>query len=195
MPRLFIALPLNENTSNENTKDLYNYLNRYDKELKVVSPENYHITLKFIGNCSDKIANKIEENFNHIAGSTKVIPFTIFGLGVFPELKNANVIWAGIKTDETVINKLHQSVENFASDFGIKKEKNKFTPHLTLARLRKGKKLNENVRQYLVENKELFLYESFFKKIVLVSSELTSEGPIYTEVKSIQLNSASNENE
>ncbi len=195
MPRLFIALPLNENTTNESTKKLYDYLTRYEKELKIVSPENYHITLKFIGNCNDKTAKKIEENFNYIAGSAKVIPYTLFGLGVFPELKNANVIWAGIKTDEAMINKLYMTVENFASDFGIKKENNKFTPHLTLARVRKGKKLNENIRQYLVENKELFLYESSFKKIVLFSSELTSEGPIYTEIKSIQLNTASNEKE
>jgi RNA 2',3'-cyclic 3'-phosphodiesterase len=187
MPRLFIALPLNSNNINEKSNELYNYLNKY-KELKVVSPENYHITLKFLGDCSEKITNKIMDNFNNnVIEAKKIISFTLFGLGVFPDLKNPNIIWAGIKTDESYINKLNQNIETFASNLGFKKEKNKFTPHLTLARVRKGNKLNENIRQYIVENKELFFFESAFNKIVLYSSTLTKEGPIYTEVQSINL--------
>jgi RNA 2',3'-cyclic 3'-phosphodiesterase len=187
MPRIFIALPFNADIINDRVKDLYNYLNIF-KELKVVSPENYHITLKFLGDCSEKQTNKITENLNdNIIDLKKIIPFSLFGLGVFPDLKNPNVIWAGIRTDESSINKLNQSIENFASNFGIKKEKNKFTPHLTLARVRKGTKINQNIRQYLVENKELFFFESAFKRLVLFSSTLTKEGPVYTELQSIQL--------
>ncbi len=187
MPRLFIALPFNSNLINDKVKELYNYLNKYD-ELKVVSPENYHITLKFLGECSEKITNKIKDSFNNtVIESKKIIPFTLFGLGVFPDLKNPNVIWAGIKTDESLINKLDQSVESFTSNMGFKKEKNKFTPHLTVARLRKGNKLNQNIRQYIVENKELFFFESSLNRLVLYSSTLTKEGPVYTEVQSIEL--------
>jgi RNA 2',3'-cyclic 3'-phosphodiesterase len=186
MPRLFIALPFNSNSLNDKINDIFNYLNKY-KELKVVAPVNYHITLKFLGDCSEKLTNKIKDNLNDNAiDSGKIIPFSLFGLGVFPDLKNPNVLWAGIKTDESSINKLNQSIENFASNFGFKKEKNKFTPHLTLARIRKGNKLSENMRQYLVENKELFLFESAFNRLALVSSTLTKEGPIYTELQSIE---------
>lgn len=187
MPRLFIALPLTANVANETSKELYDYMKKYDKELKVVAPENYHITLKFLGECSEKTTKKIEESFANISDTNKIIPFTLFGLGVFPDLKNPNVIWAGIKTDEALINKLNQNVENFSSGFGFKKEKNKFIPHLTLARIHKGKKLNENIRQYIVENKELFFFESSFNKLVLFSSTLTKEGPIYSELKAIHL--------
>jgi RNA 2',3'-cyclic 3'-phosphodiesterase len=187
MPRLFIALPFNSNLINDNVKELYNYLNKHD-ELKVVSPENYHITLKFLGECSEKITNKMKDSFNNtVIESKKIIPFTLFGLGVFPDLKNPNVIWAGIKTDESLINKLNQSVESFTSNMGFKKEKNKFTPHLTLARLRKGNKLNQSIRQYIVENKELFFFESSLNRLVLYSSVLTKEGPVYSEVQSIEL--------
>jgi RNA 2',3'-cyclic 3'-phosphodiesterase len=187
MPRLFIALPFNSILINDKVKELYNYLNKYD-ELKVVSPENYHITLKFLGECSEKITNKIKDSFNNtVIESKKIIPFTLFGLGVFPDLKNPNVIWAGIKTDESLINKLDQGVESFTSNMGFKKEKNKFTPHLTVARLRKGNKLNQNIRQYIVENKELFFFESSLNRLVLYSSTLTKEGPVYSEVQSIEL--------
>ena len=187
MPRLFIALPFNSNLINDKVKELYNYLNKYD-ELKVIPPEYYHITLKFLGECSEKITNKIKDSFNNtIIETKKIIPFTLFGLGVFPDLKNPNVIWAGIKTDESLINKLDQSVESFTSNMGFKKEKNKFTPHLTVARLRKGNKLNQNIRQYIVENKELFFFESSLNRLVLYSSTLTKEGPVYTEMQSIEL--------
>ena len=128
MPRLFIALPFNSNLINDKVKELYNYLNKYD-ELKVVSPENYHITIKFLGECSEKITNKIKDSFNNtVIASKKIIPFTLFGLGVFSDLKNPNVIWAGIKTDESIKNKLNQSVEKFYLKYEFKKEKNKFTP-------------------------------------------------------------------
>ncbi len=186
MPRLFIALPFNNNKINERIKELYNYLNNY-KELKAVAPENYHITLKFLGECSEKTTDRIRENLsNDVIGLKKIIPYSLFGLGVFPDLKKPNVIWAGIRTDESSINKLNQNIENFASNFGFKKDKNKFTPHLTLARVRKGTRLNENIRQYLVENKELFFLESAFYRLVLFSSALTKNGPVYTELQSFE---------
>ena len=187
MQRLFIALPLNS-AVNDKIKELHNYLKRHN-ELSVVSPENYHVTMKFLGECNEKMTTKITDNFNEcIIDAKKNIPYSLFGMGVFPDLKSPNVIWAGIKTDEPAINKLNQNIENFAANLGFKKNKNKFTPHLTVARVRKGNKLNENMRQYLVENKELFFFESIFNKLVLFSSTLTKDGPIYTEIKSIELN-------
>lgn len=184
MPRLFIALPVN-NIVNDKINELHNYLNN-NNELNVVSPENYHITMKFLGECNEKITHKIADNFNNsIFDFKKIISYAIFGLGVFPDLKNPNVIWAGIKTDESAMNKLNQNIEAFSSNLGFKKDNNKFTPHLTVARLRKGNKLNEKIRQFIVENKELFFFESVFNKLVLYSSNLTKEGPIYTELKSV----------
>ena len=184
MPRLFIAIPVNK-AQDDRAKEVHSYLKKHN-ELSVVSPENYHITMKFLGECNDKTTHKVTDNFNDsIIDNKKNITYSLFGMGVFPDLKNPDVIWAGIKTDEPAINKLNQNIETFSSNFGFKKDKNKFTPHLTLARVRKGNKLSEKVRQYLVENKELFLFESIFNKLVLFSSTLTKDGPIYTELKTI----------
>lgn len=200
MPRLFIALPFNEANSKENQKEqgssgasplnfVYTYLKNYNKELKVVSPENYHMTLKFFGECSNKTAEKIKDNFRNISVKKKFF-YKLSGLGVFPDLKKANVIWAGFKTDESLINKIINDIDNFASGIGFKKEKRQFMPHLTLARVRKGMTLNENLRQYIVENKEVFFFESVFKRIVLFESELKSDGPVYSELQSVELTQA-----
>ncbi len=187
MPRLFIALPLNLDSSQKRTiEPVYSYLNKHNKELKVISPENYHITLKFLGECSDKVAKRVEDDFEQITKLNKIVSFSLSGMGVFPDLKDISVLWAGIRTDETLINKLNQNIEDFAYNFGFKKEKRKFLPHLTLARVRKGKKININLRQYIVENKESFFFQSAFTRIVLFSSNLTQEGPEYTEIKSLE---------
>ena len=196
MPRLFIALPFKEADLKEEHDSsepgplglVHAYLKKHNKELKVVSPENYHITLKFYGECSDKTAGKIMDNFQSIGSIKKKFSYILSGLGVFPDLKKANVIWAGLKTDESVISKLINDIDIFSANFGFKKDKRKFVPHLTLARIRKGMTLNENLRQFIVENKETFYYESSFKKIVLFESILNQEGPIYKELKSIILN-------
>ncbi|MBN2041527.1 MAG: RNA 2',3'-cyclic phosphodiesterase [Spirochaetes bacterium] len=194
MPRLFIALPFDEAEFKEEgytepgtLQHAHTYLKKFNKELKVVTPENFHITLKFFGECNDKTAGKIMDNFQNIKALKRKLTYSLAGVGVFPNLKKADVIWAGLKTDESVITKLLNDIDFFASDLGFKKEKRKFVPHLTLARVRKGMSLNESLRQYIVENKETFYCESTFKNIVLFESKLNQDGAIYTELQSIPL--------
>ncbi|MDY6934184.1 MAG: RNA 2',3'-cyclic phosphodiesterase [Spirochaetota bacterium] len=187
MARLFIALPLEGEGVTSPLKPIVEYLNQHNQLLKVVSTNNYHITIKFLGECDENKANKIIESFPNIELSKGDIPFRISGIGAFPEAKRASVIWCGIKTDARIIDNIFKDIENFSSHFGFQKEKRRFIPHLTLARVRKGKRMTEDIVKFIEKNSDRYFGESSFKKLVLYSSNLTPKGPQYTELKYINL--------
>ena len=188
MPRLFIALPIEPDVK-KNLAGINEFLSDHRQSLKITGPENYHLTVKFLGACADDLAGKIENSFSGIDYPRNEIPFTARGIGVFPNLKMPAVIWAGLRMSGETLNRLYLQIEDFASALGFEKEKREFSPHLTLARVRKEKKVSDELKNYIINNKETPLGESSFKRLVLYSSNLTPEGPVYTEVKSVAFTS------
>jgi len=80
MTRLFIGLPIDD-TLRTALRPVYELLSGHDHLLKAVPPENYHITVKFLGECEGNVANAIESTFLEIPAPEAEIPFTLSGLG------------------------------------------------------------------------------------------------------------------
>lgn len=117
----------------------------------------------------------IHENLEEITFdkfSTKVK-----GIGTFPPRGAPRVIWAGIDPTETTT-RLRNAIENRLEKINIPKERQKYSPHITLARLRNSPL--EQVHNFLAGNAfletEKFLVDSFS----LYSSQLTRKGAIHT---------------
>ena len=186
MTRLFIALSIDDQVRSF-LRPVYDHLCKFDFMLKVVPPENYHITLKFLGNCDDNLTAETEKAFLDVKIKKDKIPFNLSGIGAFPNIKKANVIWTGLKTDIKKLELLYNSIEMFTSGLGFKEENRQFQPHLTLARTRKGRRITDDLYKFIKDNNSVYFGNSFFHKIVLYSSKITPQGPIYTERKSIDL--------
>ncbi len=184
MTRLFIGLPIDARMRLA-LRPAYDALSGHDHILKPVPPENYHITVKFLGECDGNVANAIESTFLEIPVPEGDIPFTLSGMGAFPDLKKPTVIWAGLRPEADLMGQLFKNVERFASNFRFKEEKRQFTPHLTLARLKNGRKITGELLKFIEKNAETFYGDSFFTRLVLYSSKLTLDGASYTELKSI----------
>jgi RNA 2',3'-cyclic 3'-phosphodiesterase len=95
-------------------------------------PDNYHITLRFVGDISDAEAG-------HFADALACVSFDSFemelsGLGSFGGNK-PRAIWAGVKPSPalTMLQKAHERAARLA---GLPREARNFMPHITLARLR-----------------------------------------------------------
>lgn len=184
MRRFFTALPI-EDDIKPNLEYVYTELLQYKYKVKAVEPRNYHITVKFLGDCTDKIADKIEREFNSIPIRKEKIPFRLTGLGVFPDLKKPSVIWAGIKADERIFSTFQSDVEKYFAALGFKDDAKNFVPHLTLARIRNDEKLDSGLIKFIQENKNIEYGVSSLNRFVLFSSKLTPTGPIYNEIKTI----------
>jgi 2'-5' RNA ligase len=100
-----------------------------------VSPDSLHITLKFIGEQPEPKIEEIESALESISGSTFQIVFR--GCGFFPTPRSARVFWIGVEAGPELA-QLAGAVDAALSQLGIEKEKRAFSAHLTLARAKGG---------------------------------------------------------
>jgi 2'-5' RNA ligase len=100
-------------------------------------PENLHLTLKFLGNILVQDMEPIISAMNQtIAGFSK-FELDTGGLGVFPSVKKARVLWAGIGGRTDILESLWNSLESSLEVLGIKKQEHRFFPHITLGRIKR----------------------------------------------------------
>lgn len=184
--RLFIALDI-EPEIQKVLKPVYTFLTGHANIMKVVPPDDYHVTVKFLGECRTGLYEDIKKSFKQIYKPAAEMRYALQGLGAFPDLHHANVIWSGIHSRGDEIRNIFESVESFTAGFGFPREKRAFTPHLTLARVRKGMKLTAALVQFIREREQTFFAESRFIRLALYSSTLTPKGPHYRVEEEIVL--------
>ncbi len=176
--RLFIALEI-ERSVLQGLTPVFDMLSRHPLFLKAVPIDNCHVTLKFFGECRAGPSSDIVREFTSIKLPEGPIPYRLRGLGAYPNLARASVLWCGVETDGNALRDLNEAVELFAGRFGFPRETRSFKPHLTLARVRKGMKLTSQVAGYFRDSQEKEFALSSFTRLSLFSSSLTSRGPIY----------------
>ncbi len=127
MPRLFTALEL--------PADIVFSLSLLRGGLpgaRWIDKENYHITLRFIGDVDGRTADAVAESLEQISRTS--FSLQVNGLGAFGSRKPHSV-WAGI-TMTPELNDLQAELERRIRRVGLEPERRKFAPHVTLARLR-----------------------------------------------------------
>ena len=179
--RLFIALPFTREAV-DSLVHVEHELRIFREEIKTVDMENYHITIKFLGDVDRVRTERIIQSIHELPPGTGIVDFSLKGLGVFPSLHNASVIWAGLIERNGELKNLYDAVEGLCSALDFSRDKRSFKPHLTVARVRKGAVLPNEVKDYISRNSETLYCKSFFDRLVLFESRLTSGGPIYSEV-------------
>jgi 2'-5' RNA ligase len=96
---------------------------------------NWHVTLRFIGECSDADADRI---IHEVAGELDDTSGRVFvtGLGAFPRASRASVFYASVHDHEGLLDQLAGVCESSVRNVGFEPEERPFVPHLTLSRLR-----------------------------------------------------------
>ena len=127
MPRLFTAIEIPDEIRDE--------LHRLRLPLpgaRWISPENYHITLRFAGDIDNAKAREFIANLAII--DVDGFELRITGLGVFGG-DDPHSIWAGIEPNAK-LDDLARAHEKAARNAGLAPETRTFRPHVTLARLK-----------------------------------------------------------
>lgn len=93
--------------------------------------EGLHVTLKFVGQSSDEMAERMKRALAAIKAGPFQVKFE--GVGFFPNPKGARVFWAGVDGGEA-LPRLAASVDAALEKLGIAREEKAYHPHLTLAR-------------------------------------------------------------
>jgi len=158
-------------------------LKNTNADLKIVKPENVHLTLKFLGEIDEKMVDRIAGVMEESVKEVPPFRIKLRGVGVFPSMDYMRVVWIGLK-DAEKLGIIAEQLENGLAAFGFKKEKRRFSPHVTVGRVKSPR--NKNMLQnFLKENASKEFGEINVKSIKLKKSVLTSKGPEYSTVKEV----------
>ncbi len=152
-------------------------------------PHSIHLTLKFLGNID---VDRIGEITRAIEKSAEGIPpfhLEVKDLGVFPNLKRVQIVWVGVMGQVDRLSQLKQNIETNLTPLGFIPELRPFTPHLTLARLRDRASPDErnSFGQLIASTRFEEVYGFNVGAVNLMKSQLTREGPIYSQLSSVKL--------
>lgn len=167
--RLFIGIALSEEIKIELFQMQYR-LKRYLKTSRFVPMENFHLTMKFFGECTEAEKDKI---IQQLKGKDFVRPFSIEleDIGVFNG-KKGKILWIGVKKKDHLIS-LYRKIEEELVKIDIPREKRDFRPHITLARNVEWKKDIQLNRVFPKEKVHSFvLYESVYHRNQVEYKEL-----------------------
>ena len=156
---------------------------------KWVDPQGIHLTLKFLGNVPVDKIDDITRAMEEAALGISPFHLEVKGLGAFPNLRRVQVVWVGISGQSETLCQLQQRIESNLAPLGFAPESRRFTPHLTLARLRDQASLDERqlFGQLIADTKfePAFIFE--VDAIRLMRSQLTREGAVYSRIGSVLL--------
>ena len=140
-----------------------------------VSPENYHLTLRFIGETQAHQAEDIDLALSAIRA--REFSLTLAGVGSFAKGGRVNSLWVGVERNP-VLDHLRTKIETALQRVGVDPERRRFIPHVTLARLDNAveAKLAAFVQTYNLFRAEPVAVGHF----TLFSSQLGKEQSVYT---------------
>ena len=181
--RAFIAIEVSDEVR-DNLLKAQERIGSKSAKIKFVERENFHVTLKFLGEIDEVTAEEVKRALGEIARKHKKHRARVKGIGVFPNPNYVRVIWAGIENDEG-IKAIAKDVEREMRRLGFKKDKD-FVAHITIGRV----KFVRNKLELAMALKDL-ANEDFgefdVEAIELKKSTLTPKGPIYETVARFEL--------
>lgn len=169
MPRLFIAVDLPA-TIKENLVTMAYGL----PGARWIEPRQIHLTVRFIGEVGGNLFLDIKEKLADIY--LEPFPMELKGVGHFPPRGTPRVLWIGIEKNPP-LQSLKKKIDTALAKTGLKPESRKFSPHITIARLKNTPP--QKVANFLAGN-GLFRQPPFqVTDFTLYSSTLTPKGAIH----------------
>jgi len=180
--RAFFSFDIEDQSIVRRLTEVQRTLANSGADLKTVTPQNIHLTIRFLGDISSAMVDAIHEEMKQISFT----PFTVElrGLGAFPKLNYPRVVWAGIRKGADELEGVFGQLEPRLRGLGFKPDSKGFSPHLTIARVRTGR----NKIQLVKLIQELADYEFGVVKaecLRLKKSDLTPRGPIYSTLREV----------
>jgi RNA 2',3'-cyclic 3'-phosphodiesterase len=141
-----------------------------------IEPENFHITLRFVGDIDDRRADDLAEAMDRISAAP--FPLSVRGLSVFGS-KNPHSLIACIEPHPALL-ALYADIERLCQRLGLPADPRRFTPHITIARLKNAKAADAG--RYLMERGLVYVPDFTASRFVLMSSrESVGGGPYVIE--------------
>ena len=183
--RGFVAIELPDGVKRE-IGEVQEQLKRSGARAAWTRPEGIHLTLKFLGEVPESGAVEVLSALRDAAKGTASFTVAVTGAGGFPSERAPRVIWLGVEGATDQLAALQAAVDSAMAGLGFAREDRKFSPHLTLARV-KYPRPRDDWQQVIESIRDVRLAEFPVKHISLMKSELRPTGAVYTEVGRAEL--------
>ena len=162
-------------------------LGRTGTEVKWVEPENLHVTLLFLGEVGDRDLPAVCRVVAECAAGQAPFPMTVERAGCFPNPRRPRVVWVGVGEGAPELVALHDALEPPLLDLGCyRREDRQYTPHLTLGRV-KSDRPTDQLAAALAKQAGWKGGEVTVREVLVMGSELTPKGPVYTVLSRARL--------
>ena len=177
--RLFTAIELNDKVKAA-LRQVQRALSAFDRTVRWVTPEQMHLTLKFLGEVPDGRVDEISGASARIARESSPFDLVIGGCGCFPPAGRVRVAWVGMDESSGALAACNERCEAEYAEIGFARERRAFSPHLTLGRVRDDRtdgRLRDAVEALQVEPLRQGVVD-----LRVIRSTLTPQGAQYAVV-------------
>ena len=157
-------------------------LRRSSLDAKWVKSGNIHLTVVFMGDVETDEIPAIKEEIGETCLTYGAFDISLKGLGCFPHSRKPRVIWFGLDGDLERMPSFRDALQERLIPFGIKEEKRRFKPHLTLGRFRKPRRTSSEGLELLSRYGDVISPVCSLKELVLFKSDLKPGGARYTRL-------------
>ena len=175
--RLFVAIELTEE-ARQALQAVVDEL-RPRLALRWAPAENWHLTLKFIGDWPAERRGGIVSALRSVRADAAV-PFVVEGLGVLPNMRSPRVFWAGLRHGKDLPG-LAAGVEEALAALGVERERRALKPHITLGRVKT--KIRPADLQRAIDDYQIQFGSVTADRFALFQSELRPAGAAYRKLE------------
>lgn len=183
--RCFVAINLHQNLLASLAKNASEFSLKV-KSLRAVKPDNIHLTLKFLGEVKETDIESVKQALSAAAQGHSQFSLQVRGTGVFPDIRRPSVVWAGVDESKELA-ALWADIEKYLTDIGFAPESRRFSPHLTIARI-KDPGAVVGLAELIHPHKESVFGTIDVAGFSLMKSVLKPEGPVYSVLADFYLN-------
>jgi RNA 2',3'-cyclic 3'-phosphodiesterase len=152
--------------------------------LKWTPPDNYHVTLVFLGNTPVNDIPRIQETIQQVAENHSSFQLKIRDISGFPTVQQARVLYLGVQRSQALLD-LQTNLESTL--LPLDKADHEYSPHLTIARLRNPK----SCRDLLSPFAHIDLGKQEVDSVALFQTKLSNGFPTYEKLFRVELNQSS----
>jgi len=174
--RAFISVNLTKALKREITA-VQKQLEQQSKQIRWLSQEGFHLTLKFLGEFSEENIPQLIKTLKPIAEETSPFELELGNLGAFPPRGKLSVVWLGVKEGEKEIIALAEHINKALQQTDFAGESKKIVPHISIGRARRGKPAFVPKTPSAHLSFSRMLVQSFF----LMESDLQPTGAVYSQ--------------
>ena len=179
--RTFLALELPQTVRNK-LSAYVELISGNDKlqQIRWLPKESYHMTLAFLGNEEYVLISNLQLKLEQVLSSKQAVPFRFSEITPFPFSGTPKIVAAMLEYSDELLQLQHNTAKCVRA-FGISLERRRFTPHVTLGRLK-----SRSRKSIAFQPQQIFL-EGVSEKVAIIQSELAPKGAVYKSLGEISL--------